>query len=258
MQRTFEVPDKGMMKLGRFKKTLSLLVCTLFILSFLAGPALAKGAKGGFSSGGRSSFSSGAKGYSSSGGSFSSKPAGASGVKSTAPSPGSAAGGSIPGAASSSAGPESSPGGGASSYGKGFSTETGSFSTPRQVSPPTLYTDYSTDKQGYSTGKGSYSTGTGSYSGSWNRDTFANTGLDKYPSKPPVGIFGSPPNPPYHYHNSYWGMPWLARMFFQPNYYWTPWGYHFFAPRLLTWIIAIILIGAVIILIRNRMRSSTS
>lgn len=240
----------------RFKKGLSLIICTLFILALLAGPALAKGAKGSFSSGGRSSFSSGAKGYSSSGGSFSSKPGSSSGFKSTAPSAGSSTGGGT-GAASTPKAPESSAAGGASSYGKGFSTDAKSFSTPRQVSPPTLYSDYSTDKQGYSTGRGSYSTGVGSYSGSWNRDTFANTGLDKYPSKPPVGIFGSPPDPPYQYHNAYWGMPWLARMFFQPNYYWTPWGYHFFAPRLLTWIVAIIIIGAVAILIRNKMRGST-
>ena len=233
--------------MGKIRKLLSLLVCTLFILAVLAGPALAKGARGGFSGGGRSSFSSGAKGFSSSAGSYSSKSSGATSGAKTAT-----------GASGAAASPSEAPGGGTSSYGKGFSTDTGSFSTPRQNSPPTLQSDFSTDRQGYSTGKGSYSTGTGSYSGSWNRETMASGGLDKYPSRPPVGVFGSPPNPPYYYHNSYWGMPLLARMFFQPNYYWSPWGYHFFAPRLLTWIIAIILIGAVVILIRNRMRSSTS
>ncbi|MCL4442072.1 MAG: hypothetical protein M1609_16240 [Firmicutes bacterium] len=227
------------------KKGLSLLICAVFILSLLAGPALAKGGKS-FSGGGRSSFSSGAKGFSS-GGSFSTSPKSTSGIS---------GGGSTSGKSTGSV-PESTAGGGTGSFGKGYSTETDSFSTPRQGTPPALSSDYSTGKQGYSTGSKSYSTGTGSYAGSWNRDSYASSGADKYPSKPPVGVFGSPPQPPYYYHNNYWSMPLLSRMFFQPNYYWTPWGYHFFAPRLLTWIIAIFLIGAVFIFIKNRIRGST-
>lgn len=234
--------------MGKFKKILSLLVCTGFILALLAGPALAKGGRG-FSSGGRTSFSTGAKGYSTGGGLLSGKSTGSfTGTKS--------GGGSLTKVDSSPGTPQSTVGGGASSYGQGFGTGTGSFSTTRQGNPPTLYGDYSTGKQDYSTGTKSYSTGVGSYSGSWNRETFAASGMDKYPSKPPVGIFGSPPKPPYYYHNRYWDLPLLARLFFQPNYYWLPWGYHFFAPRLLTWIVAVILIGAVIIVIRNRLRGS--
>ncbi|MFZ5649728.1 MAG: hypothetical protein ACOY4I_02580 [Bacillota bacterium] len=248
--------------MARFKKILTLLICTVFILSFTAGPVLAKGKggggrSGGFSSGGRSSFSSGAKGYSTSGGSYSSParesqsgsaPAGGAPV-------GAAGSGASPGSGSSSrSGAESTVGGGTGSYGKGYSTETGSFSTPRQNSPPTLYSDYKTGREGFSTGKDSYSTGMGSYSGSWNRDSYASTGMDKYPSRPPVGVFGSPPAPPYKYHNDYWSLPFLARMFFQPNFYWTPWGYHYYAPRLITWIIATVVIVAVIIIIRNRLR----
>ncbi|MFZ5647381.1 MAG: hypothetical protein ACOY30_07135 [Bacillota bacterium] len=247
--------------MARFKRIITLLICTVFILSFTAGPVLAKGKggggrSGGFSSGGRSSFSSGAKGYSSSEGSYSSPAKGYTGSPPAGGTTVSPAGSGVsPGNGTSSRiGTESTVGGGAGSYGKGYSTETGSFSTPRQNSPPTLYSDYKTDKQGFSTGKGSYSTGTGSYSGSWNRDSYATSGMDKYPSRPPVGVFGSPPAPPYKYHNDYWGLPILARMFFQPNFYWTPWGYHYYAPRLITWIIAIILIGAVIIIIRNRLR----
>lgn len=231
----------------KFKKSITLCILSIFILSLLAGPALAKGAKGGFSGGGRKSFSSSAKGYSSSsksGGFFSdfsqgSKPSGSAsgdGAVKTTPSA-----------------PADSPGGGTSSYGKGYTTsEGGGFSTPRQNSPPTLYSDYNTGKQGYSTGKTSYGTGTGSYSGSWNRETYSTGGLDKYPSKSPVGIFGSPPRPPYYYHNYYWGLPWLAHLFFQPNYYYTPWGYHFFAPRLLSWIILLFVVGGVIIFIKNK------
>lgn len=227
------------------KKGLSLLICAVFILSLLAGPALAKGGRS-FSGGGRSSFSSGAKGYSS-GGSFSTSQSSPSGIS---------GGGSSSGKSTVSA-PESPAGGGTGSFGKGYGTEKDSFSTPRQGNPPALYSDYSTGKQGYSTGSNSYSTGTGSYSGSWNRDAYASSGADKFTSRPPVGVFGSPPQPPYYYHNNYWSMPLLARMFFQPNYYWTPWGYHFFAPRLLTWIIAMFLIGAAVILIKNKIRGST-
>lgn len=226
----------------------------------MAGPVLAKGGGskgGGFSSGGRSSFSSGAKGHSSSG-SYSSAPKSATSVSSTSGSSTSATPGSgVSSGKAAGTSAESTVGGGAGSYGKGFSTDTGSFSTPRQNSPPALTSDYGTGKQGFSTGKGSYSTDTGSYSGSWNRDTLAYSGMDKYPSRAPVGVFGSPPQPPYQYHNDYWAMPFLARAFFQPNYYHTPWGYHYYAPRLLTWVIAIILIGAVIILIRNKMKGST-
>lgn len=231
--------------MAKFKKSLSLLILSIFVLSLLAGPALAKGAKG-FSGGGRKSFSSGAKGFSgnssnSGGGFFSSKPSGnASGGKTDA-----------------SPAPESSVGGGASSYGKGYTTSEGQgFSTPRQNSPPTLYSDHSTGKQGYSTAKSSYSTGVGSYSGSWNRETYAKGGLDKYPAKAPVGIFGSPPRPPYYYHNYYWGMPWLAHMFFQPNYFYTPWGYHFFAPRLISWIILMFIVAGLIFFIKNKFRTT--
>ena len=230
------------------KKVCSLLISIVLILSLLIGPAMAKGFKGGgFSSGGRSSFSSGAKGFSSSGGLFGSKSSGAS--SSTRSSASTSVG-------SSGTAPKSTVGGGASSYGNGYGSDTGSFSTPRQNSPPALTSDFSTNRPGYSSGTGSYSTGTGSYNGGWNRDTFKTSGMDQYPSKAPVGIFGSPPKPPYYYHNQYWGLPLMARMFFQPNYYWTPWGYHFFAPRLITWIIAIFLVGAVVILMKNRIRGS--
>lgn len=246
------------MILTRLKRILSLIICTAFILSFLAGPVLAKGAKGGFSSGGRSSFSSGAKGHSSSGSSYSSTPKSAPSVSSVSgsSSSGTSGAGVSTGKAAPSGTAQSTVGGGTGSYGKGYSTDTESFSTPRQNSPPSLTSDYSTNKQGFSTGTGSYSTGTGSYSGSWNRDTLASSGVDKYPARPPVGVFGSPPQPAYQYHNNYWAMPFLARAFFQPNYYHTPWGYHFYAPRLLTWVIGIILIGAVVILIRNKMKGS--
>ena len=231
--------------MAKYKKSLSLLILSIFVLALLAGPALARGARG-FSGGGRTSFSSGAKGFSSSssksgGGFFSSKPSSnTSGTK-----------------ADTSSVPESSVGGGTSSYGKGYTAQEGKgFSTPRQNSPPTLNSDYSTGKQGYTTGKNSYSTGTGSYAGSWNRETYSNGGLDKYPTKAPVGIFGSPPQPPYYYHNYYWGLPWLAHMFFQPNYYHSPWGYHFFAPRLISWILLFVIVGAVIIFIKNKYGSS--
>jgi hypothetical protein len=66
---------------------------------------------------------------------------------------------------------------------------------------------------------------------------------DLFPQKQPVGIFGSPPRDPYYYNNYYWGMPWWSRMFFQPNYYYSPWGYHYFAPRMLTWLLFLGLLG---------------
>jgi len=249
-----------MMILARFKKFLSLITCTIFILSLMAGPVLAKGGGskgGGFSSGGRSNFSSGAKGHSSSGGSYTSTPKSSPSVSASGGSSSVTSGSGVSSGKAAGTTAESTVGGGTGSYGKGYSTDTGSFSTPRQNSPPSLTSDYTTGQQGFSTGKGSYSTGTGSYSGSWNRDALASSGMDKYPTRPPVGVFGSPPQPPYQYHNDYWAMPFLARAFFQPNYYHTPWGYHYYAPRLLTWVIAIILIGAVIILIRNKMKGST-
>ena len=243
--------------MGRLKKIIALLVCTAFIMAFLAGPVLAKGARGGgFSSGGRSSFSSGAKGVSSPAKTYSTKSTSVStGAKSAAPPTSGQVSGTSGAASSPAPAPaQVSQGGGANPYGKGFSTDTQSFSTPRQGSPPTLYSDYSTGTQGYSSGKGAYSTGMGSYNGTWNRESLAGGGLDKYPARPPVGVFGSPPQPPYQYHNAYWSLPWISRAFFQPNYYWTPWGYHYYAPRLLTWIVVIILVGAVVILIRNRFR----
>lgn len=247
----------------RFKKILTLLICTIFILSITAGPLLAKGKGGGgrgggFSSGGRSTFSSDAKGHSVSGGGYSSSAKKSKQV--SAPAAGAAVGTAAGSGASqgsgapSRSGTESTVGGGTGSYGKGYGTDTESFSTPRQNSPPTLSSDHKTGREGLSTGKDSYSTAMGSYSGSWNRDSYASAGMDKHPSKPPVGIFGSPPAPPYKYHNDYWNMPLLARMFFQPNFYWTPLGYHYYAPRLITWIAAIILIGVVVIIIRNKIK----
>lgn len=231
----------------KFKKSLTLCILSIFILSLLAGPVLARGAKGGFSGGGRKSFSTGAKGYSSS-----SQSGGFSGFFGSKSSGNTSGGGN----ANTPSAPESSAGGGTSSYGKGYTTsEGGGFSTPRQNSPPTLYSDYGTGQKGYSTGKSSYGTGVGSYSGSWNRETFSG-GLDKYPSKSPVGIFGSPPKPPYYYHNYYWGLPWFTHLFFQPNYYYTPWGYHFFAPRLISWILLLIVIAGAIYFIKNKMKSS--
>lgn len=220
--------------MGRLKKTLALLICLVMAMSLAAAPAFAKGVKGG----GRSSFSSGSKGISSGKSfstgisSYSSKPAGSGGVVKTTPP----ANESPPAGTSAS----SSPSGG-TSYGKGYSTDTQSFSTPRQGNPPATYQDYQTGKTGFSTGTGSYTTGRQSYNGTWDRTVSPEN--DRFPSKPPVGIFGSPPLPPYYYHNYYWGMPWWMHLFFQPNYYYMPWGYHYYAPRLLTWIIVLGLLG---------------
>jgi hypothetical protein len=105
-----------------------------------------------------------------------------------------------------------------------------------------MYQDYQTGKTGYSTGQGSYSTNRQSYNGTWDRSVSPDS--DLFPQKQPVGIFGSPPRDPYYYNNYYWGMPWWSRMFYQPNYYYSPWGYHFFAPRLLTWFLLLGLLAS--------------
>ena len=220
--------------MGHLKKPLAILICLVVALSLLAGTAFAKGSVGG----GRSSFSSGSKGvtsgksYSTSQSNYSSKPATGSGTQSPAPA------GS--GTASSGTSASSAPSSG-TSYGSGYSTGTNDISTPRQGNPPTMYQDYQTGKSGYSTGQGSYSTNRQSYNGAWDRSVSPES--DRFPQKQPVGIFGSPPQNPYYYNNSYWGMPWWSRMFFQPNYYYTPWGYHYFAPRLFTWLLTLGLLG---------------
>lgn len=222
--------------MGRLKKSLALLICLVVAISLLAGPAFAKG----FSGGGRSSFSSGSKGLSS-GKSFSSGKSSYSG-KSTGSAGADGAAETAPSApATPSTGAANSTPSGGTSYGKGYSTDTQNFSTPRQGNPPTLTQDYKTGKSDFSTGAGSYSTGRQSYNGTWDRSVSPES--DRFPQRQQVGIFGSPPQPPYYYHNNYWGMPWWTHLFFQPNYYYTPWGYHYYAPRLLTWLIGLGLLG---------------
>lgn len=233
--------------MGRLKKTLALLICLVVALALVAGPAFAKGV----SSGGRSSFSSGSKGvsssksYSSGSSGYSSKSSSGGGAASTAPSTSSSSS-KTSGTAGDSASSSSS------SYGKGYSTDTQDFSTPRQGTPPATTKDYSTGKSGYSTGTGSYTTDRQSYKGTWDRSVSPES--DIFPQKQPVGVFGSPPYDPYYYHNSYWGAPLWTRMLFQPNYYYTPWGYHYYAPRLLTWIVALGLLGGGGFLIYRFMR----
>ncbi|MDF9408947.1 MAG: hypothetical protein A4E52_01300 [Pelotomaculum sp. PtaB.Bin013] len=229
------------------KKTLGLLVCLALVLSLLAGPALAKG----FSSGGRSSFSSGSKStssgksYSSSTSSYSSKSAKSGAADTAAPS----SSGSQPTGASTSNSSSAD-----TSKGKGYTTETQDFSTPRQGSPPALSQDYQTGKSGYSTGNSSYSTGKTSYNGTWDRTLSPES--DRFPAQRQVGVFGSPPQPPYYYHNRYWSMPAWSHLFFTPNYYYTPWGYHYFMPSLLTWVIILGLLGLCGYLIYRHLKRS--
>ncbi|MHB8985342.1 MAG: hypothetical protein ACYC38_05325 [Eubacteriales bacterium] len=212
----------------RVKKILAVAICLLFALGSIAAPAFAKG----FSSGGRTSFSSGAKGFSSGSKSYSS-----GGSSFFGKTPSSPSGSSSTGAPAT---PDAGATGGASSV-KGYSTGTKDFSTPRDGSPQALYKDYSTGQKDYSTGRTSYTTGRPSYSGAWDRS--AEPESDRFPKKSPVGVFGSPAQSPYYYHNYYWGMPFWYHFLFQPNYYHTPWGYHYFAPRILTWVILLGLLG---------------
>jgi len=226
----------------RAKKILAALVCLLFMLTLFAAPALAKssGSKGGgFSSGGRSSFSSGSKGSPSTGKSYSSGSSSYSSKPSTGTS-GSSSGSPAPSSQSSSVGSGSGSAPNTSSS-KGYTTETKDFSTPRQGSPPAMYQDYQSGKGDYSTGTQSYTTGRQSFSGTWDRTVSPE--IDRFPRKAPVGIFGSPPQPPYYYHNNYWGLPLWQRMLFQPNYYHTPWGYRYYAPRILGWVVFLGLLG---------------
>jgi hypothetical protein len=121
-----------------------------------------------------------------------------------------------------------------------------SFSTPRQAGPPAMYRDYGTGVQSYSTGRKSYDTGRASYSGGGVPDV-ART---RNPDRPPVAVFGPAPQPPEYYHDYYWGLPLWLRLFFRPVYWWTPWGYHFFAPRLLAWLLllGLVAVGALYLL----------
>lgn len=214
----------------------------LFLLVVAAGPALARG---GFSSGGRSSFSSSA------GRSFSSGHSYSSGGRSFGGFFGSS---KAPPAPVETPGPSSGTGGSSAgtSFGRGYSTGTGSFSTPRQVNPPTLYHGYSSGPGSYSTGQPGYNTGRSSYNGGGVPNT--GSGQMRFPAKPPVGVFGPAPQPPAYYHNYYWGMPLWMHLFFQPNYYYTPWGYHFFAPRLLTWLALFCLGGLAVSYLIDRAR----
>lgn len=222
--------------MGCLKKTLGLLVCLVLVLSLLAGPALAKG---GFSSGGgRSSFSSSSKStssgknYSSSTSSYSSKPAKSGTADTAAPS----ASESQPTGTSTNNSSSAD-----TSKGKGYTTDTQDFSTPRQGNTPALSQDYQTGKSGYSKEKSSYTTGKTSYNGTWDRTVSPES--DLFPAQRQVGVFGSPPQPPYYYHNRYWSMPVWSHLFFTPNYYYTPWGYHYFMPSLLTWVLILGLLG---------------
>jgi hypothetical protein len=219
-------------------------------MALLAGPVLAKGSggkSGGFSSGGRSSFSSGSKASPPT--TSKSPTAGRSSFSS--PLPGSGASGSGladtgSGSGSGTAGKNLSSGSGgpvtgADSYGKGYTTGTGGFSTPRATAPPSLTGDYSGQRQDVSSDRASFGGSRPSYSGTWDRS--AAQKQDRYPSSPPVGVFGAPAEPPYYYHNQYWGLPWYARMFFQPNYYSTGWGYDYFEPRILTWLVVLLAVA---------------
>lgn len=216
-------------------------ILLILLLCTAAHPALAKG----FSSGGRSGFSSGkgfssGSGYAGGGRSFSSRPAAAvPSTPSTAPS-----GGrdflSGPAAKSGAASPSR----------ESFSTGRESFSTPRQATPPAMYRDYSTGAQGYTTGRRSYESGRASYSGSGAPDQ----GKTAHPEKPPVSVSGPAPRPPEYYHDYYWSLPFLLRFFFLPHYVWTPWGYHFFAPRLLAWLVLLCLLGLLAIYLLERAR----
>jgi hypothetical protein len=219
----------------RLFKYAAFAVCFIFFLA-AASPALAKG----FSSGGRSSFSSGksfssGRSYSTGGRSFTTPKAVSS------PAGGESAASSASGSAGRTVG---------SSPRNSFTTGTKSFSTPRQDNPPAMYQDYSTGAQSYSTGRRSYETGRTSYSGSGVPDLERT----KYPARPPVTVFGPAPQPPEYYHDYYWGLPFWARLFFNPYYYWTPWGYHFFAPRLLTWLLLLCLLGLGAFYLLNRFR----
>ncbi|MQL53648.1 hypothetical protein GFC01_15545 [Desulfofundulus thermobenzoicus] len=222
---------------------MALLLALILVLVAAVGPALAKGGRGGFSSGGRSSFSGSAgfssgKGFSTGGRSFTSS----GGSKSSVSAPAAVDGGrSFTGTGLGGAGngaTQTAPSAG-SSYGRGYTINRDSFSTPRTGTPPTLYQDQRSTRQDYSTDRTGYTSGRQSYTGTWDRAAY--TQYDRYPRRPPVGIYGSPPQPPWYYHNYYWGLPWWMHLLFQPNYYYTPWGYHFFAPRILTWLM---LLGA--------------
>jgi len=43
-------------------------------------------------------------------------------------------------------------------------------------------------------------------------------GRSRYPDLPPVVVIGTPPMPPWYYHDLYWGMPWYLRIWYQPVY----------------------------------------
>ncbi|MDN5327092.1 MAG: hypothetical protein PWP41_1788 [Moorella sp. (in: firmicutes)] len=211
------------------KKLVALIVCLFFTLGLWPAPALAKGF-----SGGRASFSGGGR-------SFSVRSSGFASSKSFS-SPGSSSKVSIPAAPapSSSKGftPPSAP---SSSSGKGFTSGGRSFSTPRQTTPPSLTGDYQTGRKAFASQRSSYTTSRPSYTGTWDRTTAA--AQDKYPRRPTVEVYGSPPQPPYYYHNYYWGLPWWQHLLFGPQYYYAPWGYHYYVPRFLTWFLLLALLG---------------
>lgn len=116
-----------------------------------------------------------------------------------------------------------------------------SFFTPRPSSPPSLQQDYTTGRKSFVSPRTSFTTRQPSYTGTWDRSTAGTN--DKYPEKPQVRVYGSPPHPPYYYHNYYWSLPWYYHLFFTPDHYYTPWGYHYYAPRFLTWILLFILLA---------------
>lgn len=224
----------------RARKLVAFLLLFLFLCTAVAYPALAKG----FSSEGRSSFSAGksfssGRSYSSGGRSFSTRPS------ATPEAPASVNGGGrdfLSGATKKN--------GASAPSRESYSTSRESFSTPRQATPPAMYRDYSTERQSYTTGQKSFETGRTSYSGTG----FPDTSKTRHPEKPPVAIAGPAPRPPEYYHDYYWDLPLLLRLLFLPRYYWTPWGYHFFAPRLVTWLLLLCLVGILVFYLANRAR----
>lgn len=207
----------------------------LFLLAVAAEPALARGS---FSTGGRAGFSTSAGRGFSTGSGFSGGGRSFGGIfGSTRAAPASPASGSLAG-------------GSAASPGGGYSTGKTGFSTPRASSPPAMYRGYGTDTDSYGTGRTSYSTGRGSYSGGGTPAS----GQLRFPDAPPVGVFGPAPQPPAYYQHYYLGLPWWMHLLFQPNYYYTPWGYHFFTPRLLTWLALFCLLGLAFCYLMERVR----
>lgn len=181
------------------RKVLTLVLVVLFAMGVMAGPALAKG----------SSFSSGSRSFSAP------KPSTSSGSSRSFSSP-------KPSTSTPSAPSKSSPS--YSSPSKTYSSPSKSYSSPSSPSYSSGDRSYSSPNRSFSIPKpsifGSKSSGnssTGSSTAQQPQPTY-DPSTTRYPTRPPVIIYGSSPYDSTYWHDYYYGMPWYWRLLHRPVY----------------------------------------